>query len=476
MDLNLGGIVREVVTPALDTVRQTVSTVTDTVALVRTGTTDQIASFLRANPEQRGVVETALATSGRAGDLSTIIDRAGSLVTNVVTGTAATATQAVAQADAVVQQVLAPAARPAETLGAVIRPALATTDQVVSRTAGAVSDTARAGVDLAGRIATATTTVAGRPVSSAGEAAALADRFSAPAATVAGRTIGSAAESAAQPIVNQRAGGVADPTVASRGGEAIATALREGRLLELILSATKEGRLAELLTDARASGRLADLALAARSLDGALAAFAARGGLSVTELALLARSGLFSEADAQALRNVGLPIGAEHDDLMATLAPRDGPGELRSEAESADLTNVAGAELANTVLASFDAGAIRIGSRAAFESYGLLGPPGSTVIAADAFEGLVREAEGDLLTVEQRLGLEAGVLADPDTFVALIDRGDLSGLRLAGDVASAAGWLPGGDRAGGPPSALADLARPISFREVTIGEGGGWPS
>lgn len=472
MDLNLGGVVRQVVTPVLDTARQAVTTVGDTVTMVRTGTIDQIASFIRANPEQRGTVETALATNGRTGDLSSIIERVGTTVTTTVAAATSSAAQAVSQTAETVNQVAGMVGRTVDAAAVVTRPVGSAADQLLGRATTAIAEPLRTASDLVGRTAASGASVAGQVVGSAGEAAALAGRFAAPSATVAGRVIGSAAEAATQPTVNNgRQGAEGIATQSTRGGDALAVALREGRLMELIATAMKEGRFGELLIDARAAGRLPDLALATRSLDGVLAAFAAKGGLSVTELALLARSGLLSEADLRTLRSAGLPLGMEAEDAAALFAPRDGPGEARFGSEVSDLDGNPLAGALDPALACFDAGAIRIASRAAFESYGLLGPPGSTVVAADAFEGLVRDADGDLRFVEQRLGFEAGALTDPDTFVALIDRRDLFELRLAGERGAMADWLPGGDRAGGLPSALIDPGRATVFREVTIGGG-----
>lgn len=439
MDLNFGGLVR-----------QTIAPVQDAVSLVRTGGVDQIVSFLRDNPGQRGAIETALATGARAGDLSAIVERAG-----VATG----------QAVDVVRNAVDTATQPDQPIvGDSVSRAVRTALEVVGRT-----------INTVGEASARTTQIVGDTVARAGSGAA--DALARPAQ--AGETLARfAVDSSRLPLPVEarsvgslpRAPALAEG-FATRAGDTLAAAIRDGRVAELITVAAKEGRLAELVTDARATGRLPTLVSAARTLDGVLVAFAAKGGLSATELALFARAALLSAADIQALRDAGVPVDIQfYDPATLQPPPRDGPAEERFDADGVPIAGAPAGGGADPVLARFDSGAIRITSRSAVETYGALGPPGGMIVAADAFEALLRAADCDLAAVERQLGLDVGVLSDPDTLVAFVERRDLAGLRLPPDGfgAAAASWLPGGDKAGGLLAALADLGRGTPFREMTL--------
>lgn len=477
MDLNLGGIVRQTTAPVLDA-----------LSVARTGTVDQIASFLGDNPGQRGAIETALAASGRTGDLSAIVERAGTAVGTVTDGVRTTVDTVVDGTRPVVDTV-------GTTVTSVVRSVETTTAGLASRIdTSALAEPARTianGVasagDIASRIVSPATALLARasgdiangPLADVRPGAletrvadALAPNGAPPAAPRAGDVIGTGLRDGRLGdaiVAATREGRLGElVTSAAREGrlsELITAAAKEGRLGELIAAATKEGRLAELIADARTLGRLPELIAATKTLDGVLAAFAGKGGLSATELALFARAGLLSEADVRALRAAGVPIDVEEP--APVLPPRDGPAEERLDRDPALADGVAVAGLTDPALSRFDAGAIRFASRAAFETYGVLGPPGGTIIAADAFEGMVRAAEGDLAAVERRLGLDPGILRDADTLIAYIDRQDLAALRLPGDRQNRSdAWLPGAD----VPTGLADLARAVPFREVALAD------
>ena len=492
MDLGIGAIARQVTAPLLDA-----------ASLARTGAADQIASFLHDNPDQRGVVETALAASGRTGELSAIIDRAGAAaeqtlgaaakVVDAATAPSLTAggTQVAAQATGVV------AATVERAIPTAVGQATQTLSSLGSSVAAMAGQPVRAGSEAVGDLGSGLARSLGAataPAMSEGAGIARAPTRSTGVGDASLRVGGGGtglpidARTASTPAGSPAlAGGPADavrsdavrsnavrsdPVLGGTMGEGrlaalIGVAVREGRLVELIGAAAKDGRLTELLQAARASGRLPELVAAARTLEGVIAAFAGKGGLSATELALFARAGLLSPADAQALRAAGVPIDLQTDEPLPTVAQREAPAEelVGTDRLPADGVVIAPADPA---LARFDAGAIRIASRAAVETYGVLGPPGGLVVAADAFEALVRAADGDLGDVERRLGLDAGTLRDPDTLIAHVERRDLAGLRLAGDGGGAAAWLPGGERAGGLLAALADLRQGTPFREMTF--------
>jgi hypothetical protein len=454
MELSLGGIVRQVTAPVLDA-----------ASLARTGGVDQIASFLRDNPDQRGTIETVLAASGRTGDLSAIVERAGSTLGQAVD----VARQAVGTAGTAAASTVP---NPASTVASVTSPipnivsgainvAAATVDAAARAAGGAANGVGSAAAAEAwARPAQAIADAAGRVPIDAGRTA------QAPLAADGRAILQRGPDFASAAVLTARTAGTAEAVFATRTGETLATALRDGRLAQLITVGAQEGRLAELVAEARATGRLPELAAAARTLDGVLATFAAKGGLSATELALFARAGLLSEADTQALRAAGIPVDTDVEGPALQGAPRDGPGEERFDSDTVPAEGVAAAGVPDPALAHFDAGAIRIASRAAVETYGLLGPPGGLIVPADAFEGLLRAADGDLAQVERRLGLEARALTDPDTLVAFVERADLRGLRLPTDAQGAGAWLPGGDKAGGVGHGLADLGRGVPFREV----------
>lgn len=435
MDLSIGGIARQVTAPVLEA-----------AALARTAGTDRIAAFLRDNPDQRGTIETALAASGRIGDLSAIVERAGA----TVTGTATALTGGGSPVDGLVQRAGSVATAVATRLDGAATAVATSATNLSAPLASTAPTAAQAAADLLGRAVPTGTAPATAPT-----------RF---AAGVARGAID------ARPVMDVRSPLATSAETARTARDSIGAALREGRLAELIGAATRDGRLTDLLAAARGGGQLPALVAAARPLDGALAALASsRGGLSATELALFARAGLLSPADLKALHAAGIAVGREVEEpAQGLIAPRDGLAAERFRTDEAALDPVVAAGLADLALAAFDAGAIRITSRTAVETYGVLGPPGGAVIAADAFEGLLRAAGGDRAAVERALALPAGLLSDPDTLLALVERPALAALRLA-DGDAAAG-LPDAEPAGGVPAGLADFARDTPFRELTLAE------
>jgi len=510
MDLSIGGLVRQVVSP-----------VSDLVSLVRTGSVEQIASHLRDNPDQRGAVETEMASGGRAGDLSAVVERASAGVARAVDQVATTVGRA---AEGVLGRGADGTPTPAAGTGAPSRvpdapapggpspavtasvaqgaaPALAQGTNAVARVADAAGGLLRtviggeAAARPGGPPGTTGTDASARPLPSAGTVAT-PTRVDASAAALLGRLAGEVPRSVAD--VGARTAGTDVPRPAgdpgarvgadgrllpaaaagARAGFGLVAALAEGRAALLVAAALRDGQMPALMAEAGALGRVPELLAATRTLDGAMAAFAAKGGPSATELALMTRAGLLSPADVQALRAAGVPLEAPAaekpsarpgEEVLLPGAPRDAvAGERPDRARSADdaVAAVAGADALH---ARFAAGAVRIVSRAAVEAYGVLGPPGATVLAADAFEGALRAADGDRAAVERRLDLAPGVLSDPDTMVALVERRDLGELR---PHENERGDARAPDPAGGDlPAARTDLPPATPYREMVLTRG-----
>lgn len=266
---------------------------------------------------------------------------------------------------------------------------------------------------------------------------------------------------------------------AGKLGETFAQAAKAGKLVELFGAATKAGKTAELVVEARTAGRLSELAGAARSTTGGLEALVKQGGVTLDEIAVLQKGGVFSATEAKTARVVEVSARRSSDiasaaretgispakiaDILATSKPdRPLPATYLTATSSA------------RALARFDDGAIRITSRAAFIERGTLGPPGGFVMPAREFESLVKAANGDLRIVENKLGLTANSLSNGDMMIAHIQRSDIENLRLPSGNESGANqfWLPGGVTSGGVSEAVMDFPKATIYREISLNGGG----
>ena len=122
-------------------------------------------------------------------------------------------------------------------------------------------------------------------------------------------------------------------------------------------------------------------------------------------------------------------------------------------------------------LTKFDEGAIRFTSKSSFAKRGTLGPEGGFVMPAREFSDLMLKAKGDLKNVEKVLGLDPGTLSSGDTLIALIEKKDLSGIRIPSGNEGGAHptlWRPGGYTNGGISEAVMDFTKATPYKEVIL--------
>ena len=123
-----------------------------------------------------------------------------------------------------------------------------------------------------------------------------------------------------------------------------------------------------------------------------------------------------------------------------------------------------------THLSKFDEGALRFTSRKAFEKYGTLGPDGGFILPKSELDRLLKETGGDLREIERKLGLGEGYLVGDDTMIVLIEKSDLSNLRMPSGNEGGANefWIPGGKTSGGVSEGVTDFSSKPTFSEITL--------
>ncbi|MEM1278138.1 MAG: hypothetical protein AAGH74_16580 [Pseudomonadota bacterium] len=121
-------------------------------------------------------------------------------------------------------------------------------------------------------------------------------------------------------------------------------------------------------------------------------------------------------------------------------------------------------------LAKFDDGAVRVTPASAIDQYGTAGPPGGFVMPKSEFDAMVKEAGGDLIHIETRLGLDPGSLSNGEMVAVRIDPEDFSGLRVpsGNELGANNQWLPGGYTSGGAVEAVMDFDG-VPFEVMKIG-------
>ena len=118
----------------------------------------------------------------------------------------------------------------------------------------------------------------------------------------------------------------------------------------------------------------------------------------------------------------------------------------------------------------FDEGAVRFTSQDAIDRFGSAGPDSGFVLPKSEYDRLLAETGGDLMALEDALGLDPGFLSNGDTVAAVIDPADLDNLRIPSGNEGGANdqWIPGGFTSGGVPEAVVDLSE-APFTVVPIG-------
>ena len=121
-------------------------------------------------------------------------------------------------------------------------------------------------------------------------------------------------------------------------------------------------------------------------------------------------------------------------------------------------------------LSQFDGGIVRVTSRDAIAAHGTLGPPNGFVTSLEDFRAIMGEAKGDLAVVERRLSLDPGTLGKDGTVIAVIDRKDVSGLRVPSSNEGGANsqWAPGGYTSRGTIEAVMDFPKSLPYNEIKL--------
>ena len=156
----------------------------------------------------------------------------------------------------------------------------------------------------------------------------------------------------------------------------------------------------------------------------------------------------------------GLPPKKLEEIITTPWGQRPNPASYMSEAEI------------KSSLAKFDEGAVRFTRQSDIDSYGTIGPSGGAfVIPMTEFDNLLRNANGKLSVVEQRLGLKIGQLTNGDIKALYIKKDEIKNLRIpTGNEAGASRkWIPGGKTQGGVSEAVIDVPEglkysPLEFR------------
>lgn len=213
------------------------------------------------------------------------------------------------------------------------------------------------------------------------------------------------------------------------------------------------------------SGPLNKLSAAVRAIPGAVLA---RAPGSVRD----AIAGLRSQLD-----RVATPIAREVGAAVSSTAHRLGipEGRLRAVVNAPHgsrppvSTYMTAAQRA-VHLAAFDGGIVRFTSSANYKAFGTLGPNGGFVTSAREFDAIVKEARGDLSTVESRLGLMRGALRHGDTMIVIVKRSDAPSLRLPNGNEDGVNdkWVPGGYTSGRVIEAVAEFPKGTPFREIKL--------
>ncbi|ASA57881.1 hypothetical protein [Vibrio gazogenes] len=120
-------------------------------------------------------------------------------------------------------------------------------------------------------------------------------------------------------------------------------------------------------------------------------------------------------------------------------------------------------------LSTFDEGAIRFTSREKVEQYGTAGTSEAFVLPKKEFDRIVKDSNGNLRSIEKKLGLDQGYLGNGDTMAVYIKPEDIKNIHIpSGNEAGANGqWIPGGYTNGGVPEAIIDLSD-SPFTEISI--------
>jgi filamentous hemagglutinin len=123
-----------------------------------------------------------------------------------------------------------------------------------------------------------------------------------------------------------------------------------------------------------------------------------------------------------------------------------------------------------THISKFDEGAVRFTSRNDAGKYGTVGPDGGFVLPKSEFDRVLLESNGNLRTVEKKLGLDQGYLGDSDTMAVYIKPQDMKNLQIPSGNEGGANrqWIPGGYTNGGVPEAVMDFSHKPPVVELKL--------
>jgi filamentous hemagglutinin len=117
-------------------------------------------------------------------------------------------------------------------------------------------------------------------------------------------------------------------------------------------------------------------------------------------------------------------------------------------------------------LSKFDEGAIRFTRQTDIERFGTIGPAGGTfVMPKSEFDALLGETKGDLSLVEQKLGLNVGVLSSGRVRAVFIKPIEMKNLRIpsGNEAGTNSNWIPGGKTQGGVTEAVIDVPENLNY-------------
>ena len=120
-------------------------------------------------------------------------------------------------------------------------------------------------------------------------------------------------------------------------------------------------------------------------------------------------------------------------------------------------------------LDKFNEGAIRFTRQSDIEKYGTIGPSeGTFVIPKSEFDNMLRQTDGNLALVEEKLGLKAGRLSNGEVKAIFIAPTELTRLRIpsGNELGVNSNWIPGGQTSGGVTEAVVDVPEGMKFSPI----------
>lgn len=114
-------------------------------------------------------------------------------------------------------------------------------------------------------------------------------------------------------------------------------------------------------------------------------------------------------------------------------------------------------------------GAVRISSTSTIEEFGTAGPNGGFVLPKSELDNIIKEANGNINVIEQKLGLSQGQLSSGEFSILEIAPEDFNNIRVPSGNEKGVNdnWRAGGYTSGGVPEAVMDLSNGVPFKDIT---------